>query len=164
MTRWIHSTGSGAHLTASPRRSWTDRIVEAARPGLAYSDSADTAGLAASSATKVRGLHATVIGADRAVAVPSWLVERLQPELQVGKTRLTGGTATLHLQVSDPPVQVADVTLWTHATCPPHTGHAYGQVWHALCVQSAFQAVPRSGGRRLLLLLRLHSANLSRYN
>jgi len=142
MTGRIDSARSSAHLTASSRRARTDRIVETFRSHRAHSDCANAACLAASSAAEIRGSHATVISADRAIAVPSWLTEWLQSQLKIGQTRLPClSTATLHLQIRDSSVEITDVTLRRDAANPSHVRHADRQIRHAFDIQSSFQTI-----------------------
>lgn len=141
MTGRIDSAGSGAHLTASSRRARTDRIVETFRSNGAHSDRANATRLAASSAAKIRGSHAAVISADGAVAVSSRLAERLQPQLKIGQTRLPCLSTTLHLQIRDPLVEIADVTLRRDTANPSHIRHTDRQIRHAFGIQSSFQTI-----------------------
>jgi len=121
MTGRIDSAGSSAHLTASSRRARTDRIVETFRSNGAHSNGANTTRLAASSAIEIRGSHAAVISTNGAVTIPSRLAEWLQPQLKIGQTRLPClSTATLHLQIRDSSVEIADVTLRRDTANPSH--------------------------------------------
>lgn len=124
MTRRIHPAGSGTHLAASSGRASTDRIVETSGSRGTYPDGADGARLAASSATKIHGSHATVGSALGAVAIPSWLTERLQSQLQVRQTGLPRLTAALHLQVGDSSVEIADVALRCDSANTPYVPYA----------------------------------------
>lgn len=163
VTRRVHPAGSGAHLAASSGCASADRVVETARSRGTHPDGTDSARLTASPAAEVHGSHAAVGGALGAVAVSSRLAQRLQPQLQIRQTRLPRlTTATLHLQIGDPSVEIADVALGCDSANTPYVPYAHRQTWHALGVQSAFQTIPRCRRRRLLLLLRLHPANLGK--
>lgn len=166
VTRRIHPAGGGAHLAAPSGRASADRVVETSGSRGTHPDGADGARLAASPAAEVHGSHAAVGGALGAVAVSPWLTERLQPQLQIRQTRLprltTAAAAAFHLQIGDPSVEIADVALRCDSANTPYASYADRYAWHALGVQSTLQTVPRCRRWRLLLLLRLHSANLTR--
>lgn len=109
------SRGCSTQLAAPSGRAWADGIVEASRAESSGLDGTDTAGLTASSAAaKVRGLHASVVSADGAVAVTPRLVGiGLQPELQVGEAGLAvGRCAALHFEIGDAPVEVAETAAY----------------------------------------------------
>lgn len=141
--RWVHPARSGAQLTTPPGRAWTNRIVKASRTHLTHSNSTDATSLAAPPTAELRGLHAAIISADCAVAVSSWLAQRLQPMLKISQTCLTVRSSALHLQVSNPPVQVTDVAMRTHSTRSAHSRYVHRQIRHAFSIQSPFQTVPR---------------------
>lgn len=158
MTRRIKSAGSGAHLTASSRRTRTDRIVKTFRSRGTHSYGANGTRLAASSATKICGFHTAVISADGATAIPSRLAERLQPQLEIGQTRLPClATAALHFQICDPSIEVADITLKCDTANSSYIRYADRHIRHTFSIQSSFQTIPRHGRLHLLLLLRFHT-------